>query len=180
MRPLMLSIHEKYHAKGKFSLSSLLRDYFVEEPLDYKCSGHLHAGQVSPACAAGVVRKTSEITSLPKYLFMLVKRFEIRQKKDETDGGIVLESHKIEGELDAPPRLSLGKYCSESFQGSKDFELKAIIRHIGLSGNGHYVCDISRGKEYLRCNDSVVSFEDQKDFEDTGNGYVLVYEKTDQ
>ncbi len=103
-----------------------------------------------------IIDRTYE--SMPKYLFVTLKRYNNRNQK-------------IADAVDIPYMFNIGdKY---------EYHLRGIIYHMGSTGGGHYVYYGRRNNSFTQYNDSTVSDVSEKEFEDVKkHGYIYLYAAT--
>jgi hypothetical protein len=119
-----------------------------------------HLPHLSAAPPRRKKAKRTVLTSLPANLVLHLKRRQFTRS-----GGMA----KDRSHVGVPLSLSV-----PLFDGSRRYEARAVVEHIGGEGAGHYVCRKSWGSRWFRCSDERVeecSFGDV----DGSNVYMVFY-----
>ena len=109
--------------------------------------------------------KYLKIERIPKYLFISLKRFKYT----------MIYRAKINCPIKFPlNNINLNKYLVENSQdNSKIYDLYSVVNHNGTLSGGHYNTIIKQNNQWIKYNDSVVSYF-TKTF-DTQDAYILIY-----
>jgi ubiquitin C-terminal hydrolase len=175
MRDLSVDIEENQ------SINECVAGYFDNSCVEVKCE----------QCGHDKANKTIEIETQPEAFMIHLKRFRVDVNEQ---GGMDVRKGKERVKIGRG--LDVTGFCVpceikkedniaevESSVGSKKYDLKAVVRHIGGSGtSGHYVTDaIGKGGEWFNFNDSKVERREERavlEDESTGReAYLCVYER---
>jgi ubiquitin carboxyl-terminal hydrolase 8 len=101
---------------------------------------------------------------MPKYMFILLKRF--------TNQG-----DKINTQIEYPDTLDLEEYCLLNTENTK-YRLYGIINHFGGVMGGHYTAHCKNGEQWREFDDlSVDDITPDKALDNQVSAYVLFYEQ---
>ncbi|ODV82430.1 cysteine proteinase [Suhomyces tanzawaensis NRRL Y-17324] len=163
MMDLSLEINHLKNKKG-VTLYDCLDLYTLEEKLDvmYTCRS---CGEKTKAI------KSLKIKTLAPVVSIQLKRFEHNFNETPT---------KIDTPVITPLYLNLTKYAydagaSMGVDGTKVYELFALVCHIGSVNTGHYIVLIKNGAgQWFKFDDSVITLVSQDEVT-TSNAYLLFY-----
>ena len=113
------------------------------------------------------VKKITKIINSPKYLFITLKKYDIRGKKNKNNYTFPIE------------KFDFSKYCDGYDKYDCNYKLIGAICHSGSIDFGHYISIIKKGEKWYVFNDdnvSEINIESQKNML-FKNGYVLLYQK---
>lgn len=168
--PLIDLSLEINHANLKLAptLYDCLDQFTHNEPLDlkYKCRSCRKEARA---------HRSLKIKTLPPVLSIQLKRFKHNFANDTAS--------KVDDKVDVPLFLDVTKYSSDYdenlpegyIDGSKVYELFALVNHAGLVNTGHYIALIKTPLgQWLKFDDSVVSYISHEEVKNT-NAYLLFY-----
>ena len=105
--------------------------------------------------------------SLPDILVLTLKRYH---------NGIIKLPINVEVPID---KLDINKYCFETRQNHRTYDLYAVIEHYGSLGGGHYIayCKNNLSDKWFKFDDNKVTYiVDIKDVIDKRNCYMFFYQ----
>jgi ubiquitin C-terminal hydrolase len=112
--------------------------------------------------------KKINITTLPKYLYIQLNRFDYNTE----------QTTKIENEIIIPNILNINELTEKDNQGYH-YKLQGFIRHIGTTiDRGHYISYIKNNNKWFKINDNIITEENEKDaLNEAKKSYIILYVK---
>ena len=111
-----------------------------------------------------IAERSSEISSLPQFFTIQIKRFGY------SNNCVVKDNTKVDFKLDDFQLYS----NDDEIQFKHNYNLAAFVIHSGSCTTGHYKAAVRRGKQWYLCNDQVVRLI-QKDELNKLSPYILFY-----
>jgi len=112
--------------------------FFSDEPIDGKLEEEKSKKRYS-------VSKITKIINSPKYLFITLKKYDTRRRKNNNKYTFPIDN------------LDFKKYCYGYDSFECNYELTGVILHSGTIDFGHYISIVKKGKDWFLCNDDSVS-----------------------
>lgn len=110
------------------------------------------------------IEKTNEIYTLPKVLFINLKRIK--------------DKWLLQNEIKYKTKLDMGKLIKNKNYKNYEYDLTGIIFHQKIGNMGHkyaYIKNIFNNKWYL-CNDSIIQEKREEDIYDESHAFLFVYQ----
>ena len=144
---------------NSLSMNDLLKKHFSSEQgyasMKCDCCNHIKDCTLQGICKPKSISMTRSLIDTPEFLLIQVKRYSYESRKTKTN---VWPEDVI--------HLSTGQ----------TYQLSGIGHHLGETANsGHYVASLKTASGWIRCDDTKITFSDEKDIKSLLCDFCVYY-----